>query len=185
MVTFMLTDSFPVHRRAEWETIMNEANDSTKRRQLEAWIDRGHGECWLKQPDLIDIVEGCLRDGHGHDYELLAWVIIPNHVHLIVKIHNVPLAKLVNLWKGKSARQSNRALGRNGRFWNDDHFDTLIRDSEHLSRAIRYIEQNPMKAKLIRDPKEWRGSSARLRDEFGRLQCATTEHCHKRPETKR
>src|SRR5437867_8856638 len=50
-VTFMLHDAFPVTRRREWEGILNESDDSQRRRKLEAWLDRGHGECWLRRAD--------------------------------------------------------------------------------------------------------------------------------------
>ena len=57
MVTFMLHDSFPVTRRMEWEPILREKDDSIKRRELEAWLDRGHGECWLRGHDVAKVVE--------------------------------------------------------------------------------------------------------------------------------
>ena len=80
-----------------------------------------------------------------------------------------PLSKLLNLWKGATARAANLALGRSGRFWEREYFDTLIRDGEHLKRAIRYTENNPTKAKLVLDPQDWPWNSARFRDEFGNL----------------
>src|SRR2546426_9262379 len=49
-VTFMLDDAFPVTRRAEWEPVLREPNESTRRRKLEEWLDRGHGQCRLRQP---------------------------------------------------------------------------------------------------------------------------------------
>ena len=54
-------------------------------------------------------------------------------------------------------------------FWQEDYFDTKIRDAAHLAQAIRYVEQNPTKAKLVLDPREWPWSSARRRDEYDRL----------------
>src|SRR6059036_327856 len=55
-VTFMLHDAFPVTRRPEWEAILNEPDDSQRRRKLEAWLDRGHGECGLRRADLASLV---------------------------------------------------------------------------------------------------------------------------------
>ncbi|MBI2949434.1 MAG: hypothetical protein HYY23_17485 [Verrucomicrobia bacterium] len=111
-VTFQLCDSFPVTRRAEFEAILKDPDDSTKRRKLEAWLDRGHGECWLRHPDVAELVEGTFLQGDGHEYRMQAWVIMPNQVHLIADVWDVPLVKLINGWKGKSSREANKLLGR-------------------------------------------------------------------------
>ena len=97
------------------------------------------------------------------------WVIMPNHMHLVIDVCEKPLSKLVGVWKGKSARRINALLGRGGWLWQEDYFDTLIRDDEHLKKAVRYTEQNPAKARLVMDPRDWLWSSARRRDEYGRL----------------
>src|SRR5258705_9693691 len=98
-----------------------------------------------------------------------AWVIMPNHVHAVVDIWNVPLAKLVNQWKGKSSREANKLLGRTGPFWQADYFDTVLRDSDHVRRATRYTEENPVKAFLVKAAREWTWSSAHYRDGHERL----------------
>jgi REP element-mobilizing transposase RayT len=98
-----------------------------------------------------------------------AWVIMPNHVHLVVDVWDVPLAKLINGWKGKSSREANKLLGRCGHLWQEDYFDTLIRDGDHLKKAIRYTEQNPVRAFLVKEAREWQFGSAHRRDEYARL----------------
>jgi len=168
-VTFQLQDSFPVTRRAESEAILKEPDDSAKRRKLEAWLDSGHGECWLQRRGLAELIEKILLEGDGRDYRMQAWAIMPNHVHLVVDVWDVPLVKLINGWKGKSSRLANALLRRSGKFWQEDYYDTLIRDETHLKRAIRYTEQNPVKAFLANAAREWPWSSARLRDEHQRL----------------
>jgi REP element-mobilizing transposase RayT len=168
-VTLMLHDSFPVKRRPDWEGMLNEPDESLRRRKLEAWLDRGHGKCWLRQPAVAAQVQNILCADHGKAYRLQAWVLMPNHVHLVVDVWDVPLSKLLNLWKGRSARAANQVLRRSGHFWEREYFDTLIRDAAHLVRAIRYTENNPVKAGLARETKNWTWSSARGRDEFGRL----------------
>ncbi len=110
-----------------------------------------------------------MREADGRDYRLAAWVIMPNHVHVVVEVWKVPLAKLIGHWKGKSARLVNVHLGRSGKFWQDDYYDSLIRDETHLKRAIRYTEQNPVKACLAKTAREWLYSSARRRDHYERL----------------
>lgn len=169
LLTFMLDDSFPVSRRAEWEPILRESSDSAKRRKLEAWLDRGHGECWLGQSEVARLVEQVLMEGRGRDFEIGAWVIMPNHVHLLIEVRQVPVSTLVRRWKGKSSRLANVHLGRSGRFWQIDYFDTLIRDANHRAKAVRYIEQNPVKARLVREAPFWVWSTARHRDVHGRL----------------
>jgi len=168
-VTFMLHDSFPVTRRQEWEGILNEPDESLRRRKLEAWLDRGQGKCWLRRSEVAAQIEEILRADDGKAYRLRAWIIILNHVHLVVDVLDLPLSRLLNLWKGRSARAANLRLGRTGHFWEREYFDTLIRDPAHLNRAIRYTENNPVKAGLVREPKEWSWSSAWRRNEFGKL----------------
>lgn len=198
-LTINLDDAFPVKRRAEWEAFLklpvgartsvreaesdradsrnkfrapgslSEDDKSALRRRLEEWLDRGHGECWLRRADAAGIVEEKLLAGQGRDYALQAWVIMPNHVHLVVDVWQTPLSKLVKQWKGATAVKVNRLIGRTGHFWQEDYFDMLIRDAKHLAQAIRYVENNPTKAKFVRDPKEWRWSSAPRKDDYGRL----------------
>jgi len=160
LVTFMLDDSFPVTRRAEWEPYLKEPDTSQRRRKLEAWLDRGHGECWLRRPAIAGAVMAVLRATDAREHRLRAWVIMPNHLHLVVDVLEVPLAKLMNTWKGKSARAANQLLCRTGRFWQPDYFDTLIRDEAHLRQAVRYVEANPVKAGLAKELDAWLWSSA-------------------------
>jgi REP element-mobilizing transposase RayT len=72
------------------------------------------------------------------------------------------------VWKGRSSREANKVLKRRGVFWEREYFDTLIEDETHLRKAIRYTENNPVKAGLAHDPKAWLWSSARWRDEYER-----------------
>ena len=71
--------------------------------------------------------------------------------------------------KRHTARQANRLLGRQGPFWQEDYWDTWMRDSQHEARAVRYIENNPVKPGLARTSTAWQWSSARFRDQYGRL----------------
>jgi len=168
-VTFVLDDAFPITRRVEWQPIMHEPDGSAKRRKLEAWLDRGHGECWLKRGEAAARLEEILRAGDGELFRLQAWVIMPNHVHLVVDVWQTPLSRLLNNWKGKSSYELNRLLGRRGGFWQHESYDTRIRDAEHLAKAVRYTEHNPQKALLVADYKTWPWSSARFRDDYNRL----------------
>ncbi len=94
---------------------------------------------------------------------------MPNHAHVLVQVGDVPLGKLLLSWKSYSAKQINRALGRRGRVLEPEYLDTFMRDEQQLQTAIRYVEENPVKARLCREPSEWPVSSARRRDSYGRL----------------
>jgi REP element-mobilizing transposase RayT len=168
-VTFRLGDALPVELRSEWEGLLNIENDRRRRIELEAYLDRGRGECLLRRPDIAAEVEGSLLFRHDLDYELKAWVIMPNHVHLLFRVQDIPMSQLVDAWKGFTAKAANRILGRKGRFWQEGYWDTYMRGEDHELRTRRYIENNPTKAKLATFPREWSWSSARFRDAFGRL----------------
>jgi putative transposase len=168
-VTLMLEDAFPITRRREWEPILREPGLSLRRRKLEAWLDRGHGSCELREPEIARCVEETLRSEDGQTYRLQAWMVMPNHVHLVVDVWKTPLSKLLQLWKGCSARVVNQLLRRKGHLWARDYYDTQIADGPQLLRSIRYTENNPVKAGFIGDPRRWPWSSARWRDEYEHL----------------
>jgi REP element-mobilizing transposase RayT len=165
----MLHDAFPVTRHEEWESILNESETSRRRNKVEVWLDRGAGECWLRNWKIAKIVEDKIRRDDRKRYELRAWSIMPNHVHLVVDIWETPLSKLLNGWKGSSAREANQRLDRRGQFWEGEYFDTLIRDEEHLKPAIRYTENNPVKAGFVAERGAWQWGSARHRDYYEHL----------------
>lgn len=85
---------------------------------------------------------------------------MPNHVHVLFKVHAEPMALIVGAWKGFTAKAANKLLNRKGKFWQEEYWDTYMRDAEHEVRARRYIETNPVKASLVNAPEEWRWSSA-------------------------
>jgi REP element-mobilizing transposase RayT len=132
--------------------------------QTDNELDAGLGACWLGRPDIAELVEMALLHFDGERYRLLAWCIMPNHVHVLVEptAENL-LDQIVHSWKSYTAHQANRLLGRSGVFWHRDYFDRYMRDEGHLARTVEYVENNPVKAGLTSDPTKWRWSSARLR----------------------
>jgi REP element-mobilizing transposase RayT len=150
-------------RRSEWEALFAIEEDQEQRKRFQAYLDRGFGECWLRQAAVAGIVQESLWHFDGVRYGVLAWVIMPNHVHALFDIWGIPMADIMRSWKGFTARQANRLLGRSGAFWEANYFDTAIRDEGHLRRAIQYIENNPVKAGLVSAPDDWMWSSARYR----------------------
>jgi REP element-mobilizing transposase RayT len=180
-VTFRLEDSFPESLRSEWQHLAKIEDDRERRKQIEAYLDKGRGECHLRRPEIAKLVEdNFLRfserggpegptSGEATDYKLCAWVIMPNHVHILFRVGAVAMANTVAAWKKNTSRLANKLLGKQGAFWAKDYFDTYMRDAEHERKTIRYIENNPAKSRFVLDPKDWPYSSARFRDEYGRL----------------
>jgi REP element-mobilizing transposase RayT len=168
-VTFRLADSFPESLRAEWEHLWKIENDQQRRAELELYLDKGRGECHLRRPEIAKLVENAVRFFHSQRYDLRAWVVMPNHVHALFKTDTTPMAEILESWKKHTAFKANKLLRRCGEFWQADYWDTFMRDSTHESETRNYIENNPVKAGLVLDPKMWPQSSARFRDEFGVL----------------
>ncbi len=161
-VTFHLADSLP---RPTLLRLMAETedNDAERRRRLERLLDAGHGACWLRRPEIGRLVEDALLKDDGVSYRLLAWVVMPNHVHALIETGaEVPLPMLVRGWKGSTARATNLLLKRSGSFWHRDYFDRYIRDDAHLAAVLRYIARNPVKAGLVSQPQDWPFGSARF-----------------------
>jgi putative transposase len=163
-VTFRLADSLPAERRGEWAHLLAIEDKREKRRKLEEYLDRGQGACYLRNNRVAAFMEKALLFHHCRRFDLMAWVVMPNHVHVLLRVGPVPLAKIVQNWKSITAVEANRILGRDGRFWQIEYWDQFMRDAEHVHKAIRYIENNPIKAGLCTIPAEWPHSSARLRD---------------------
>jgi putative transposase len=181
-VTFHLADSFPESLRSEWEHFSKIEDDHERRVELEVYLDKGRGECHLRLPDVALLVENNFRQFSGEccgsqsrapgapeRCELRAWCIMPNHVHVLFKVGTVPMSEIIDGWKKHTGRLANKLLGKRGAFWAEDYFDTYMRDAEHERKTVRYIENNPTKAKLVLDLKDWPWSSARFRDESGGL----------------
>ena len=90
-VTFRLIDAFPAELRAEWEALLKIEDDRKRRIELEAYLDKGRGACHLRRPDIAKVVEASLLFRHDVQYDLKAWVIMPNHVHLLFLVQDVPI----------------------------------------------------------------------------------------------
>jgi putative transposase len=120
------------------------------------------GPMWLARPEIAECVVKALHRGEEElcQYGLNAFVVMANHVHILIE-PRLPLARITNGIKGVSARQANRILGRAGLpFWQDESFDHWVRSPGGWERAVRYIEQNPVKAGLVERAEEWPWSSA-------------------------
>jgi REP-associated tyrosine transposase len=112
-------------------------------------LDACHGACVLRRPDLSKVVADSLRHFDGDRYDLTDYVVMPNHVHVLVAFPDEDsMLQQCESWKHFTATQINRALGRKGRFWQQDGFDHLVRSPEQFDYLRRYISENPVRARL-------------------------------------
>lgn len=163
-VTFRLGDSLPqtlldqwmreldiwmsLHPRPWSEEIEAEYKERFTERR-EQWLDAGYGACHLRKPEIRELVHTSLMKFDQARYDMDAFVIMPNHVHLIWQLRpRRDLSKELQGIKGASARACNLALGQGGTFWMDESYDRLVRDLEELSAFRNYIINNPVKAGL-------------------------------------
>ena len=116
--------------------------------QIQKWLDAGHGSCIMSDAASRKIVEGILRRFDRTRYVLYAFVVMPNHVHvLFTPTADQTISALLQQWKGVSARELNRARGTHGVVWQKESWDTLVRNQRHFDNIVRYIQGNdPVKA---------------------------------------
>jgi Rad3-related DNA helicase/REP element-mobilizing transposase RayT len=170
-VTFHLADSLPQRVLREWCEERKEIEEravamkrplspSEKQRlaelhseRIESHLDQGHGECWLKDHTIAEIVFNALSHFDGQRYQLIARCVMPNHVHVIVQPRaGWTLPRIVHSWKSFTANEANRKLQRSGEFWQVEYYDRLIRDERELSNCVAHVLGNPQKANL----KDWK-----------------------------
>jgi type I restriction enzyme R subunit len=163
--------------RAQLQREPLRAGESTQDRQVRhnkilfALSDRyldvtGKGPLNLKDPAAATIVEDAILFGVSARYDLFAWCVMANHVHVLLKPH-WELDKITQGIKGYTAYQINRLQGERGRvFWQDESYDHWARDEDEALRILQYIENNPVAANLCAHPKDWPWSSARLRSDW-------------------
>lgn len=190
-VTFRLADSFPASvlhayrmekEELQYRIIQAEQENDLRladqlrmqlgelyRSRVETVLDEGQGEAWMKQPGIAAVVRNAILHFAGDRYDLGAWCVMPNHVHMILSPregHCLP--DILHSIKRHSAREANKVLGRDGDFWQKESYDHIIRDTEDYQQQKRYILRNPDSAGL----KDWEfvGEGA------GRLKTAATDY---------
>ena len=120
------------------------------------------GPFWLKQPSIANLVSNAILIGdcERRFYDLCAWVVMPNQVHLLI-LPLVAVPILMRWLKGSTARSANRILDRTGQpFWQDESYDHYLRSFNRIGRTIAYIEENPVSAGLASSAGQWPWSSA-------------------------
>ena len=158
-ITFRLADSLPQEKLAEltafkeqwlaahpqpWDQKTKDEYDYTIRRKIDRWLDQGFGECILQREDIRQIVANTLLLYHGRRYNLYRFVIMPNHVHLLLSpIGEEVSTRFIGSVKQYTANAINQALGRKGQVWQRNFFDRLVRDGNNFEAYVSYINQNP------------------------------------------
>jgi type I restriction enzyme R subunit len=158
-VTWRLGDSLPRVKLDEWkeeraiwllnhpepwdETTEAEYHDHFSK-QIDEWLDQGSGSCLLKESVNAQIVADALRYFDGKRYQLASFVVMPNHVHVLFQpLGEHSLADIVRSWKGFTAREINKRIGKQGSLWQEEYWDRLIRSERHFFRVVQYIRENP------------------------------------------
>jgi REP element-mobilizing transposase RayT len=130
---------------------------------MDRLLDGGRsGPLYLRRPDIANLVVEALRfrERESAEYRLHAWVVMANHVHILIT-PEVPISKIMQSLKRFTAREGNRLLGLTGQhFWQEESFDRLVRNDAEFGRIARYIEMNPVRAGVVETPEAFPWSSA-------------------------
>ena len=169
-ITLRLFDSVPDAVLQRWMReldVLNSKKDQIiLQKRIEKYLDQGYGEAFLKIHRVAEMVQKELLYYDGRSCRLSAWVVMPNHIHLLMtRFDAIELADIMQSYKSLTAHKANRTLRRRGQFWMEDYFDRYIRNPEHFAKTVRYIENNPVKARLCKEPRDWPCSSAWFRDQ--------------------
>jgi putative DNA methylase len=156
-VTFRLRDTLPPNRIFPPERM----SDGRTFVAMDRFLDAGRiGPTFLKQAEIAQIVWQSIKDGeHFGRYDVHAFVIMPNHVHLLVTPY-VTSRQWLGPLKGFTGHTANKLLGRSGAFWQDESYDHLVRNDRSFHQIRQYIEWNPVHAGLATAPDEFPWSSA-------------------------
>ena len=142
--------------------------DIEQRKLFGKWDDALHstkqGPFYLQEDCVAEIVANSIRYHDGEWFNVIAFCIMPNHVHLVISPYEESeetdhsLSKIMHNIKRNSAKQANQMLGRTGKFWQHESYDHVVRNSAELERIVKYVLNNPVKAGLVDDWIHWKWS---------------------------
>ncbi len=117
----------------------------------------------LNNSNVADILAECIKFPDGKDYRLICYTIMPTHFHFAFELlaNNKGISKIMQSIKGNSSRKINKYLNTEGRLWQDESYDRLVRDDKELYFVIRYILLNSVKAGLVKNWYEWKNTYCR------------------------
>ena len=167
MITYRLADALPRTVSRRQVIVGPEAGEHANRERIEQALDAGHGSCCLGRPEIAQTVLAAWKAFDEVRYHLLAWVVMPTHVHVLVTLKpGFPLAGIVQSWKSWTGRRIRTQLSAVSAWpiglpiWQRDYWDRFVRDEHHFAAAVAYIHQNPVKAGWCAAPGDWSWSSA-------------------------
>ena len=167
-ITLHLGDSLPKAVLDKWRRELSAESakdaDAVLRRRIEYYLDQGYGGCALKNVRVATMVQKSLLHFDDRRYWLSSWVVMPNHIHLLLRpAANWSLSLIMKSFKSYTSHEANKILDQHGQFWIEDYFDRYVRNEKHFDNAVAYIENNPVKARLCKKPEDWPFSSALFR----------------------
>ena len=163
-ITYRLADSLPLGKlakfrreRDQWLSDHPEPRTTEQEQEfhdhfsktIEKWLDAGSGSRVLQRPEIAEIVAANLFHFEGTRYTIEGFVIMPNHVHVLVHLaEGETLSEILHAWKSFTSKRIGAVLNQEGVIWQDEYFDTLVRGTEHLYDLRQYIWDNPKRAGL-------------------------------------
>ena len=111
--------------------------------RIEKYLDAGCGTCVLRDKRIADVVTNTLKHSDGCQYRLLAYGLMPNHVHVMMQLGgSVELTTVVQAWKSVSSHRINGLLRRTGTLWQPDYYNRIIRSEEEFRNQLNYVYGN-------------------------------------------
>ena len=178
IITYRLADSLPQEILKNIIDKYSEEKKGLRRKEIELQIDKGYGSCLLKYPHCAKIIIENWKYFDKKRYDLISYVVMPNHVHLLIKTKTFEIGYLVKSWKSYTAKAirkyfaslsnadyqsalpvTSSILQTGTPFWQREYWDRFIRDEKHFNYAINYIHENPVKAGLVKNSQQWLYSS--------------------------
>jgi REP element-mobilizing transposase RayT len=130
--------------------------------RVDHYLDCGHGNCHLRNRECAELVADALRFFQDVRYELSAWVVMPNHVHVVFSpIPPRTVSTILHTWKSFTSHGLQKLLPNPiVPFWQNESYDHLVRNDDDFHRCCRYTVMNPVNAGLCAEPHLWPWSSA-------------------------
>ncbi len=172
-ITFRLAGSLPYHAIEE----LQEKSRLQKKHKIsfvdfDRALEKTIGDVgWLAHAAIADMIAEAIRFQDGKEFRLVAFCIMPNHVHLVIglgdcdmlghvrqvsNLSNKTMSEIMHSLKRYTARKANKILMRSGPFWQDESYDHVIKDDAELERIINYVVYNPVKAGLVKNWRDWK-----------------------------
>jgi REP element-mobilizing transposase RayT len=163
-VVFRLADSVPAHLLREWvaerEFLLSRkevlsGEQATRLRHLvsartQEFLDTGHGSCILAEGRNAQLVANALAFFQGSRYNIHAWCVMPNHVHVVVEpLDDHELSKILHSWKSFSSHEMRKVIGGTGSIWHRESYDHIVRNERSYRRVVQYVLDNPLRANLL------------------------------------